>query len=85
MIIGGSAGLRMMIALPRSAPPMVSTPAAVGARARLRFVSLYARARHLSRSAARRLARAAEVKARRMAAHVPRHVDPDDALRGSGA
>ena len=29
MIIGGSAGLRMMIALPRSAPPMVSTPAAV--------------------------------------------------------
>src|SRR3954453_1626080 len=30
MIIGGSAGLRMMIALPRSAPPIVSTPAAVG-------------------------------------------------------
>ncbi len=29
MIIGGSAGLRMMIALPRSAPPIVSTPAAV--------------------------------------------------------
>ena len=26
MIIGGSAGFRMMIALPRSAPPMVSTP-----------------------------------------------------------
>src|ERR1700748_144954 len=26
MIIGGSAGLRMMIALPRLAPPMVSTP-----------------------------------------------------------
>ncbi len=26
MIIGGSAGLRMMIALPRVAPPMVSTP-----------------------------------------------------------
>ena len=29
MIIGGSAGLRMMIALPRSAPPISSTPAAV--------------------------------------------------------
>ncbi len=29
MIIGGSAGLRMMIALPVSAPPMVSTPRAV--------------------------------------------------------
>src|SRR5918999_5471848 len=29
MIIGGSAGLRMMIALPRSAPPIVSTPDAV--------------------------------------------------------
>ena len=29
MIIGGSAGLRMMIALPRSAPPIDSTPAAV--------------------------------------------------------
>src|SRR4051794_3576872 len=29
MIIGGSAGLRMMIALPRLAPPMVSTPDAV--------------------------------------------------------
>ena len=29
MIIGGSAGLRMMIALPRWAPPMDSTPAAV--------------------------------------------------------
>jgi hypothetical protein len=29
MIIGGSAGLRMMIALPCSAPPMVSTPRAV--------------------------------------------------------
>src|SRR3954466_15571162 len=29
MIIGGSAGFRMMIALPRSAPPIVSTPAAV--------------------------------------------------------
>src|SRR3954462_2917906 len=29
MIIGGSAGLRMMIALPCSAPPMDSTPAAV--------------------------------------------------------
>src|ERR1700693_4747996 len=26
MIIGGSAGLRMMIALPRFAPPIVSTP-----------------------------------------------------------
>ena len=26
MIIGGSAGFRMMIALPRLAPPMVSTP-----------------------------------------------------------
>ena len=26
MIIGGSAGLRMMIALPRSAPPITSTP-----------------------------------------------------------
>src|SRR4051812_50138229 len=26
MIIGGSAGLRMMIALPRAAPPIVSTP-----------------------------------------------------------
>ena len=29
MSIGGSAGLRMMIALPRSAPPIVSTPRAV--------------------------------------------------------
>ena len=29
MIIGGSAGLRMMIALPCSAPPIVSTPRAV--------------------------------------------------------
>ena len=29
MIIGGSAGLRMMIALPRAAPPIVSTPDAV--------------------------------------------------------
>src|ERR1700709_2140092 len=29
MIIGGSAGLRMMIALPVSAPPIVSTPLAV--------------------------------------------------------
>src|SRR3954469_20097426 len=29
MIMGGSAGLRMMIALPRSAPPIDSTPAAV--------------------------------------------------------
>ena len=29
MIIGGSAGFRMMIALPRSAPPIVSTPRAV--------------------------------------------------------
>src|SRR5699024_9191640 len=29
MIIGGSAGLRMMIALPWAAPPMVSTPDAV--------------------------------------------------------
>ena len=26
MIIGGSAGLRMMIALPRLAPPITSTP-----------------------------------------------------------
>ena len=26
MIIGGSAGFKMMIALPRSAPPMVCTP-----------------------------------------------------------
>src|ERR1700759_4899085 len=26
MVIGGSAGLRMMIALPRLAPPMTSTP-----------------------------------------------------------
>ncbi|KMO83403.1 hypothetical protein MCHLDSM_00330 [Mycolicibacterium chlorophenolicum] len=29
MIIGGSAGLRMMIALPRCAPPMCCTPALV--------------------------------------------------------
>src|SRR5689334_7072816 len=29
MIIGGSAGFRMMIALPFSAPPIVSTPAEV--------------------------------------------------------
>src|SRR6478609_10739936 len=29
MIIGGSAGLRMMIALPCAAPPIVSTPADV--------------------------------------------------------
>ena len=29
MSIGGSAGLRMMIALPRWAPPIVSTPRAV--------------------------------------------------------
>src|ERR1051325_1518020 len=29
MIIGGSAGLRMMIALPRFAPPITSTPALV--------------------------------------------------------
>src|SRR4051794_26609367 len=29
MIMGGSAGLRMMIALPRSPPPIDSTPAAV--------------------------------------------------------
>src|SRR6478736_8997833 len=29
MIIGGSAGFRMMIALPCWAPPLVSTPAAV--------------------------------------------------------
>ena len=29
MIIGGSAGFRMMIALPRSAPPISSTPRAV--------------------------------------------------------
>src|SRR5512139_3138390 len=29
MIIGGSAGLRMMIALPCAAPPIRSTPAAV--------------------------------------------------------
>ena len=29
MIIGGSAGFKIMIALPRAAPPMVSTPLAV--------------------------------------------------------
>ena len=29
MIIGGSAGFRMMIALPDAAPPIVSTPPAV--------------------------------------------------------
>ena len=29
MIIGGSAGLRMMMALPRLAPPMFCTPALV--------------------------------------------------------
>src|ERR1700677_1217875 len=30
MIIGGSTGLRMMIAFPRAAPPMVSSARAVG-------------------------------------------------------
>jgi tRNA A-37 threonylcarbamoyl transferase component Bud32 len=63
----------------------MSTPAELGARPRLRFVAAYARARGLDRAEARSLARAAFAKARRMAAHVPRHVDPDDALRGSGA
>ena len=29
MIIGGSAGFKMMIALPRAAPPMFDTPALV--------------------------------------------------------
>jgi len=63
----------------------MSTPSGVSARARLRFVAAYARARGLTRDAARGLARDAETKARRMAAHAPKHVDPDDALRGGGA
>jgi tRNA A-37 threonylcarbamoyl transferase component Bud32 len=63
----------------------MSTPAAIGAAARLRFVATYARARGLDRSEARSLARAALAKARRLAAHAPRQVDPDDALRGGGA
>ena len=63
----------------------LSTPAAVAARTRLRFVVEYARARGLSSAQARGLACHALHKARRMAAHTPRHVDPHDALRGSGA
>jgi hypothetical protein len=63
-----------------------STPACVGARARLRFLARYCAARGLDSRAARRdLARAVAAKARRLAAHVPRHVDPDDRARGDGA
>lgn len=63
----------------------LSAPLALGSRPRLRFLALYARARGLGRGEARKLARSAEAKARRMGAHAPRHVDADDALRGSSA
>ena len=59
-----------------------STPDGVGPRARLRFLCLYARARGLARRERRRLARDVLAKARRIAAHRPRHVDPDEARRG---
>jgi hypothetical protein len=59
-----------------------SAPDGVGARARLRFLARYARARGLERDARRALARAVAAKARRMAAHAPRHVDPADARAG---
>jgi tRNA A-37 threonylcarbamoyl transferase component Bud32 len=63
----------------------MSAPSSVSGRTRLRFVSAYARARGLVRSEARSLARAADAKARRMALHAPKHVDPNGALRGGGA
>lgn len=57
----------------------LSTPAAVGERARLRFLVRYARAAGgRGRARLRRLARAVRAKSERMAAHVPRHVDPGD-------
>ncbi len=63
----------------------MSAPSCVSERSRLRFVAAYARARGLARSETRSLARAADAKARRMAQHLPKHVDPDDALREGGA
>jgi hypothetical protein len=61
-----------------------SAPQGVGARDRLRFLSRYARWRRLGRDERRALARAVLSKALRMAAHAPRHVDPDDARREGG-
>ncbi len=60
-----------------------SSPASLGWRARLRFLALYCDAVGLGERESRRaLARDVLAKARRIAAHAPRHVDPDDALRG---
>ena len=54
-----------------------STPSAVGARARLSWFVAYARRRGLPRGPGRReLLLAVAAKARRLAAHAPRHVDP---------
>lgn len=58
-----------------------SAPAGVGARDRLRVLALYGRALGLGRRDLRALARAALARAARMAAHPPRHVDPDDGAR----
>ena len=63
-----------------------SAPATIPPRARLRFLVAYCRLRGLEGRAARRgLARAVLAKARRIASHAPRHVDPADRTRESGS
>jgi tRNA A-37 threonylcarbamoyl transferase component Bud32 len=58
-----------------------SCPSGVGARAKLRFLSLYLDARRIDeRSQRREFARDVIAKARRIAAHEPRFVDPRPAM-----
>jgi hypothetical protein len=59
---------------------VLSCPANVPARSRLRFAARYFEQRGLNeRRAKRRMLAAALAKARRMAAHQPRYVDPREA------
>ncbi|MEW6072551.1 MAG: lipopolysaccharide kinase InaA family protein [Planctomycetota bacterium] len=61
---------------------LLSAPPAVTRAARLRFLRRWLAARGAdSRRARRRWARAVGRKARRLAAHAPRHVDPGEAAR----
>ncbi len=63
-----------------------STPDGLGTRTRLRFLARYCDARDVHGRAARRaLARDVLAKARRIASHAPRHVDPADTARGGAA
>jgi tRNA A-37 threonylcarbamoyl transferase component Bud32 len=62
-----------------------STPPGIDRSARLRFLAHYARERGLGRAERRSLARAVRLKAHRMAAHAPRHIDPAEVQRGGDA